>query len=254
MDNMRCPACPLCQPLCQPGGLSCCGGCQDHACCLKPQCDITATLCKCNCFRGCEARCCKNNFKCCKFTNLGANWGGCCKYQCLECIRPFHDCPACGVKIKTFYSKCGPQCKRECAALAAACKAIPPCIKNCIAKCPHRFRQLYCGGREVKIELDVYGPDGDDNVPVSKIIYTGTSGWCCGAATLRPKYVTTINIPAVSPYYARWKNQQRGCDYVDLALLTSLAIWYDHFCGMLHTHTYARMRLTPRLVSHPAYS
>jgi len=82
----------------------------------------------------------------------------------------------------------------------------------------------------VRIELDVYGPDGDDNLPVCKILYTGTSGWCCGQATLRPKYVCTINIPSVSPYYARWKNEQRGCDYVDLALLTSLAIWYDFFC------------------------
>jgi hypothetical protein len=52
---------------------------------------------------------------------------------------------------------------------------------------------MYCGGREVKIELDVYGPDGDDNIPVCKIIYTGVSGWACGAATLRPKYVATIN-------------------------------------------------------------
>jgi hypothetical protein len=37
------------------------------------------------------------------------------------------------------------------------------------------------------------------------------------------------SVPSVSPYYARWKNEQRGCDYVDLALLTSLAIWYDFF-------------------------
>ena len=141
----------------------------------------------------------------------------------------FTDCPACGVKCKTFFSKCGPQCKRDCGELAAACKLIPTCIKNCIAKCPRRCRQLYCGGREVKIELDVFGPDGDDNIPVCKIVYTGTSGWCCGAATLRPKYVCTINVPSVSPYYARWKNEQRGCDFVDLALLTSLAIWYDFF-------------------------
>jgi hypothetical protein len=94
--------------------------------------------------RGCEFRCCVNNFACCKFTSeeilnsymhprahsrcrlrlidiqpqshislscslphvcseCGANWGACIKYQCIECFRPLHDCPACGVKLKNFY-------------------------------------------------------------------------------------------------------------------------------------------------------
>jgi len=228
-EELKCLPPGLCQPPCRPGDGVCDAHCQDCAFVAKPMCDVYATAFKCNCFKGCEFKCCANNFKCCKFTECGKNLGTCIKLQCKECIRPLHDCPKCGEKIKTCFSKCKPQCTREFQECKSACSQIPGCIKRCITKCPHRMRQMYCGGREVRIELDVFGPDGDDGVPVCKIVYTGTSGWSCGAATLRPKYVCTINIPSVSPYYARWKNQQRGCDFVDLALLTSLAIWYDFY-------------------------
>jgi len=96
-------------------------------------------------------------------------------------------------------------------------------------KCPHRCKQCFCGGRDVHIELDVYGPDGDGDVPVCKIVYDGVSGWCFQAqATLRPQYTCTVNIPATSPYYRHWHKKDRACDFVDLALLTGLALWYDY--------------------------
>jgi len=48
--------------------------------------------------------------------------------------------------------------------------------------------------------------------------------------TMRPGYVCTIQLPNYSPYYSHYHNRNKWCDYVDLALITSFAVWYDFWC------------------------
>jgi len=227
---------PICGRMC-----NCCRGCdvgdccvmqvRDGECCYRPCCDYTIWCCSCQ-FRqpGCKkpAFKCTNGFKLCQCTNCIANIKACCTLECQECKRCLTDCPDCGTKCKTFYSKCKPQVLLEC----DKCKRCPNDCKVCMSVCPRRcYLCLLAGGRPVHIELDVYGPDGTEDVAVAKIQFDGFTGNSLSQGiSLRPGYQCTVTIPSTSPYYQFTHGKSRACDYHDLALLTSLALWYDHFC------------------------
>jgi len=249
-EDMECPQCgPLCTmcKCCEPG--DCCGcQCKDCEICCRPGCDYALWCCTCQCRKpDCKCPKCKcKPPKCCKCTNCMANCKLMCKLQCDECKRCMCECPDCKARCSTCYSKICPQCKLECDKCK---KCIPDCIaacKLCCKMCPRKCKIACCGGKPVTIELDFYGPDGTPDVPVGKITYKGFTGVAFPVrqgppkaplyvpaefqVSLRPGYECIITIPATSPYYSHYHQKNRGCDFHDLALLTSLAMWYDFYC------------------------